>query len=120
MKSGRSSVDYVRDILEYTDLATDLLGDMALESFQEDRRTHLAVVRALEVIGEAGRQVPGPIRRRYPSVPWAEVIGMRNKMIHGYFGVDLRVVWETVREDLPPLRAAVARMLADLEDEGSH
>lgn len=117
MKGGRSAVDYLRDILEYTDLAAELLGDMDLERFQEDRRTHLAVVRALEVIGEAGRQVPGPVRRRYASVPWAEVIGMRNKMIHGYFGVDLRVVWDTVREDLPPLRAAVAKVLADLEEE---
>ncbi len=117
MKGARSSVDYLRDILEYTDLAAELLGDMDLERFQEDRRTHLAVVRALEVIGEAGRQVPRPVRRRYPSVPWAEVIGMRNKMIHGYFGVDLRVVRDTVREDLPPLRAAVAEALADLEEE---
>ncbi len=64
MKSGRSSVDYLRDILEYTDVATELLGDMGLEKFQQDRRTHLAVVRALEVIGEAGRQVAAPASTR--------------------------------------------------------
>jgi len=115
VKSERSYVDYLRDILEYAAVAGDLLGDMSLEEFEADRRTHLAVIRALEIIGEAARQVPDAIRRRYPEVPWADVIGMRHKVIHGYFGVDLRVVWETVHEDLPPLREAATRMLEDFE-----
>ena len=119
MRSERSYVDYLRDILEYTAVAGDLLGDMPLQEFEADRRTHLAVVRALEIIGEAARQVPDAVRRRYPEVPWGDVIGMRHKVIHGYFGVDLRVVWETVRDDLPPLRAAIARMLEDFE-RGRH
>jgi len=108
----------LRDILEYTAVAADLLGDMPLENFEADRRTQLAVIRALEVVGEAARQVPLAVRRRHPEVPWADAIGMRDKVIHGYFGVDLRVVWETVREDLPPFRESITRVLEDLEWEG--
>lgn len=119
MKGERSYIDYLRDILEYATVARDLLGDMPLEEFEADRRSHLAVVRALEIIGEAARQVPDAIRRRYPEVPWADVIGMRHKVIHGYFGVDLRVVWETVHEDLPSLQEAAARMLEDSQ-RGQH
>ncbi|NVM57716.1 MAG: DUF86 domain-containing protein [Desulfobacterales bacterium] len=75
---------------------------------------------ALEIIGEAARHLPKSVQQRYAEVPWQNIVGMRDVLIHGYFGVDCEVIWKTVQEDLPPLRAAVARILADLEVEGHH
>ena len=72
------------------------------------------MIRALEVIGEAARHIPGTLREKYADVPWEDMVGMRSKLIHDYFGVDLNVVWRTVHEDLPPLRDAVAQILADI------
>jgi uncharacterized protein with HEPN domain len=76
-------------------------------------------VRALETIGEAARNIPASLRRRYPQVPWRDLVDMRNKLIHEYFGVDQEVLWRTVREDIPPLCDAVRQMLAEMEGEAS-
>lgn len=86
-------------------------------AFAANRRTNLAVVRALEIIGEAARHIPARVRRRHPQVAWQDMVAMRNKLIHEYFGVDLEVLWHTVQEDLPPLRDAIGRVLMHLESE---
>lgn len=114
MREKRTHVDYARDMLEYAEAAERIVDGTTFASFSANEEKTLAVVRALEIVGEAARQIPEELREQYPDVPWSEAIGMRNKVIHGYFGVDMRVIWDTVRDDLPPLRA-VARMLADIE-----
>src|SRR3989337_79772 len=101
-------------MLEYAGAAERIVAGTSFASFSASEEKTLAVVRALEIVGEAARQIPVELREQYPDVPWSEVIGMRNKVIHHYFGVDMRVVWDTVRDDLPPLREAVARMLTDI------
>ena len=114
MTSERTSEDYLRDILDYAEKAERfLLGIPSAEALQEDERTLLAVVRALEVVGEAAKRVSQDLRRKHPQVPWRGMTGMRDKVIHGYFGVDVEVVWRTVHEDLPPLRKAISALLAD-------
>lgn len=115
MKSDRTVSDYLRDMLAYAEKAEGFVAGVDFESFKDNEEKTLAVVRALEVIGEAARNIPVELRSRYPGVPWSRVVGMRNIVIHGYFGVDLRVIWDTVWDDLPPLREAVARMLEDIE-----
>lgn len=104
----------------YSERAQSLAADVSFEGFLEDNGKSLAIVRALEIIGEAARHVPAGVRRRHPEVPWRRIVAMRNKVIHEYFGVDLEVVWRTVREELPALQAAVARIVEELEREHGH
>ncbi len=116
-EAGRTYVDYLEDILDAAQSARDFVQGMEMADFVADKRTHFAVVRALNIIGEATKRLPPSLRDRYGEIPWREVAGMRDKLSHDYFGVDLRRVFETVRRDLPQLCDAVARMLADVRDD---
>ena len=113
MTSERTPEDYLRDILDYAEKAERFLGGVpSAEALGRDERTLLAVIRCLEVIGEAAKRVPRGIRRKSPEVPWRGMAGMRDKVAHGYFGVDVEVVWRTVLEDLPLLRKAIVGLLS--------
>lgn len=99
----RAHKDYLQDMLDNAEKALDFVGSMELDQFFEDEKTSYAVVRALEIIGEAARKIPEDVRANIPELQWREISGMRNKLTHEYFGVNMKVVWRTVREDLPPL-----------------
>ena len=99
MRPQRSYLDYLRDIQQAADETLTFVEDMDLPAFLTDRRTNLAAVRALEIIGEAARHIPASVRRRHPHVAWQDMVPTRNKLIHEYFGVDLEVLWRTVHED---------------------
>ena len=105
--------DYLLDIVENCDKATRFLRGVSFDAFVADEEKTYAVVRALEIIGEAARHIPPDLRARYPAIPWSQAAGMRDKVIHDYFGVDYEVIWKTVLEDLPPLKLAIQKMLAD-------
>jgi uncharacterized protein with HEPN domain len=117
LSADRTVSDYLRDILEYAALARELVEGIDFPEFERDRRTHLAVIRSIEVIGEAARSVPEAVRNAYPEIPWTSVVGARNILLHAYFGVNLRVLWDSVHDDLPQLLETVERMLKDLERE---
>ena len=74
---------------------------MTYEEFVKDRKTLNAVVRSIEIIGEASKQLPDPLKAKYPELPWKEITGMRNKLIHAYFGMDTETIWETIKDNIP-------------------
>jgi uncharacterized protein with HEPN domain len=88
---------------------------MSREQFESDKRTLNAVLRSIEVIGEAAKHVPENIRARYPGIPWKEMAGMRDKVIHFYIGVDLEAVWMVVKDRIPALRPSVEQILQEVE-----
>lgn len=82
------------------------------KKFMEDTMVQDSVIRNLEIIGEAARNLPSDLRKSYPKVPWRSITGMRNVLIHEYFGVDLDIVWKVVAQRLPVLKSHVSAMLA--------
>ena len=113
MKPRREYVDYVQDMLGAVDRARRFVAGMDYPAFLADEKTSYAVVRALEIIGEASKKVPKSIREKHPELPWRLMAGIRDHLIHDYFGVDLEVVWKTVQEDLPAVQAQLERMLSE-------
>lgn len=92
----REVVDYLQDIHDAIKKAEQFTEGWDFERFTADDKTVFAVIRALEIIGEAAKKVPKSVRNRSPQVPWREITGIRDKLIHDYFGVNIEVVWKTV------------------------
>jgi uncharacterized protein with HEPN domain len=113
MSNERVYVDYIQDMLDSAEKAIDFVGDMTFDQFSEDDKTTFAVTRAIEIIGEAAKKIPKDIQDSYSEIPWREIAGTRDKLIHEYFGVNLLVVWRTVYKDLPPLVEQLQTILKD-------
>lgn len=100
----REFLDYIEDIIEATTAALKFIKGIEYEGFKKDIKTSYAAIRALEVIGEAVKKIPDEVKNSYPEIPWKDIAGMRDKLIHEYFGVKLEVVWNTLKQDIPPLK----------------
>jgi len=109
----------VEDILEAILKIQRYVSGYDLEKFTADEKTIDAVVRNLEVIGEASRNIPDEVISKYPELPWAEMRGMRNVLVHEYFGVSVQILWYTIQENLPPVIPLLQRMLAEESRESS-
>ncbi|MEW6619663.1 MAG: DUF86 domain-containing protein [bacterium] len=107
--------DYIQDIIEAINKAESFTWNMPYEEFLCDDKTNFAVIRALEIIGEAVKNIPNETKKKYPEIPWRDIAGMRDKLIHEYFGVKTDLVWRAVKEELPPIRPVFEKMLLDLE-----
>jgi len=112
----RTDTAYLRHVLDAILRVESYLQGQDEDAFLADSRTQDAVVRQLEIIGEATKKVSTGLRSRSPDTPWQDIAGMRDKLIHDYFSVDLHRVWNTATQDLPPLKASVVRLLE--EDQG--
>jgi uncharacterized protein with HEPN domain len=109
VRPERGYVSYLEDIFTAMGAAMRFTHGMTYEAFVADEKTVYATVRALEIIGEAAKRVPAEVRRRHPGIPWREMAGIRDVVIHEYDRVDLEVVWKTVRSDLPASEPEVRR-----------
>lgn len=107
---------YLRDILDSIADIEQFIGDMDFKEFESDDKTLSAVLRKLEIIGEATKHISESLRKKYPDVPWKEMAGMRDKLIHFYFGVDSMLVWKTVKERLPRVSQSIMKMIDDMEE----
>ena len=101
--SSRDWVFRIQDILRAIDKIESFVKGMTLNQFKKNEMVIDAVVRNLEVIGEASKSIPIAVRRKYPDIPWMKMGGMRNVLIHEYFGVDVKIVWRTIKKSLPIL-----------------
>ena len=115
MNIKRSVQLHLKDILEYMKRAEEHVRSISFEEFLKDNKTCDAVIRCIEVIGEAAKNIPDDIRDKYPFIPWRDMAGMRDKIIHGYFTVDFENVWLVVKEEIPKLKPMITRVLEDLE-----
>lgn len=111
----REFLDYVEDIIEAIEDALNFVEGMNYEDFIKDKKTVYAVIRALEIVGEAVKKIPENVRERYPGIPWKEIAGMRDKLIHAYFGIDVRRIWKTLRDDIPRIKPLFEKILRDFE-----
>jgi uncharacterized protein with HEPN domain len=107
---------YLRHILDAITRIEEYLRDVGEETFYEQYLIQDGVIRQLEIIGEAVRHVSEALRQEYPNIPWQDIAGTRDKLIHDYFGVDLEKVWLMVCEDIPVLKAQVQKILRELGD----
>lgn len=106
---------YLRDILAAIESIEAFVEDMDFNSFRDDDKTTSAVIRKFEIIGEASKNVPDRIKEQYPSIPWKDMAGMRDRLIHFYFGIDYKLVWETIKKRMPTIKPLISQILKDLE-----
>ncbi len=111
----RDFLVYIDDILNAMDQAEMFVTEMSYEQFENDLRTTYAVTRALEIVGEAARRLPLDFRDLYPDIPWKDMAGMRDRIIHGYDMVDLRIVWDVVKKDIPQIKPLIQQILRDYQ-----
>lgn len=115
----REHRDYLNDILESIDDVKSFINGMKFKDFLLDKKTINAVVRSIEIIGEAAKHIPKSVSDKAPDVPWKEIVGMRNKIAHEYFGINIKIVWDTAKHYLPKLKKKVAA-IQQQEDEPLH
>ena len=109
----------LRHMLDHAREAVEMIRGRERRDLDRDRMLELSLVRLVEIVGEAASRITRADQTRYPTIPWPQVTGMRNRLVHGYDTVDLQILWDTVTDDLPPLIAALESVLGpQAEDAG--
>ena len=107
------------DIQDAIDRVFEYVEGMDYGTFLSDQKTQDAVARNIEIIGEASRALPGELRERADSIPWQDIVGMRNVVIHEYFGILPDVVWDVIQHEFPVLRDQIVQLLAEIGQSGN-
>jgi len=108
---------YIEDILDAITKIHEFTINMSFKEFIDDDKTASAVIRKIEIIGEASKQVPKEIIERFSEIPWSSMAKMRDKIIHFYHGVDYEIIWEVINKDLPNLKPKLENIYLTLKDE---
>lgn len=108
---------FLRDIIEAAQQIKLFVAGFDYLQFQSDDKTSSAVIRKLEIIGEAVKNIPDAVKQNYSAIKWREIAGMRDRLIHGYFGVDYSLVWDTTQTDIPRLITEISQVLRELDQE---
>ncbi len=117
MPERKSPKIYLDDIVESITRIQRYTRGMDREQFLKDIKTQDAVIRNLEIFGEAVKHLPDSFTGSYPKVPWKRISGMRDKLIHHYFGVSLEIVWETIQHDLPEIQPALKKIQSSIDEK---
>lgn len=115
--TDRQWEDYIEDIFDAVQSKEEFIRDMKYDDFVNDKKTNYAVIRSLEIIGEATKNIPGSAREKSPDIPWKDMAGTRDKIIHHYSGVDLNVIWKTITEDIPLLKPMLQVIINDISED---
>jgi uncharacterized protein with HEPN domain len=108
---------YLKDIFDAMEAIERFVEGMEFEDFKRDDKTSSAVIRKFEIIGEATKNLPDSIKEKYTSIPWREMAGMRDRLIHFYFGIKYDLVWKTIKEVIPQVKPLIRKILVDLGAE---
>lgn len=108
---------YLKDILEAMEAIERFVGGMDFETFEDDDMRVSAVIQKFEIIGEASKNVPKSIKQKHTSIPWSDMAGMRDRLIHFYFGIKYDLVWNTIKQDIPEVKPLIREILEGLESE---
>lgn len=108
---------FIKDIIAAMNSIEEFVGDMTLEGLKADEKTSSAVIRKFEIIGEASKHIPPEIRGKHKDIQWKSMAGMRDRLIHAYFGIDYNLVWPAIKSEIPSLKPKLKKMLSDMEQE---
>jgi uncharacterized protein with HEPN domain len=108
---------YLKDILTAMDAIEQFVKGLDFESFKNNDIVSSAVIRKFEIIGEATKGIAEEIKHKYPAIPLKDMAGMRDRLIHFYFGIKYELVWETIKKEIPKIKPLIKKILKDLEAE---
>ncbi|MFP4655470.1 MAG: DUF86 domain-containing protein [Methanohalobium sp.] len=114
----RDAITYLQDILDAANKVENFTSRYTYDQFLRDDKTQYAVMMAVEIIGEATKNIPQHIKDKYPSVPWKDISGMRDKIVHGYFSVDIEILWTTAKNNIPSLIPMIEQVLNNESKNG--
>lgn len=112
--SEREHIDYLLDIQDACKKSTEFIKNLDYNTYVTDAKTVYALVRCFEIIGEASNKIPENIRSENADIPWRYMSAMRNKLIHEYYGVDVKIIWKTVTEEIPGLTIHINNLIQKL------
>ena len=113
----KDNLVFIKHILESITDIESFIKNSSKDYFLKNKEKQSAIIRQIEIIGEAVKNLPNSFREKYPKVPWKGIAGMRDKLMHHYFGVDLKAVWKVVKEDLPDLKKEILKIREELKEK---